>query len=238
VAISWVAAGTAVSVNTTTATSNMPTGWAAGDLLIWFLDSNQDSTQTATTPSGWTLLRSTSDVGASPVGSTMKIFWKIAATGDTAPSSTLSPAAQNMSQIVAYRGVDRGSPFLTENAIAEAGAGTTTVHSAPALTNTDPAAWGIFHATNRGNASPATWTPGTGLTERTDVESSLGTSANVASETSDTNGPAAVGSATYSGTSSSGTAIATMWAAFLRPAKNPRPVAAPTTVAAISSASW
>lgn len=208
--ISGTGTGTAI-------TTALPAGVAANDVLILEVGDGLDPTA-ITTPAGWTLQRRTVDAGTAPAEAAISAFWKAAGSSETAPSLTASVATRWHTLIRAFRGVDNTNPFITENGIAEAGASTTTVHSAPALTNTDAGAWGIFSVCSRQVATPYTFTPGTGLTERVDQDTGVASTTNTAFEASDTNGPVATGSVTYSATGSAGSGIAAMWAALLRPA--------------------
>lgn len=214
--------------NSTSQAATMPATFSAGDLLICFVGRIQDYVLTSSTPTGWTFLRNIIDSGTAPAAAHVDIYYKIAAGGDSAPTFTTGTATRWLVYIASYSGVDSTTPFLTESGQVESGAGTTTVHSAPALTNTNASAWGIFYYMARQVATPVTSTPGTGLTERADTENGVALTNNGFSELADSNGPVATGSTTYSATSSGGTAIASMWAAFLTPATaataNPRPI--------------
>lgn len=105
-ALSFVDSGTWI-FSTGTVTPTMPTGWAAGDLLVLFLVSKYETAVLPSEPAGWTDLGFHSYTGLSPGNDNgnlrCRAFWKIAEGGDTGPA--LSPSPNNISgaHITAYR---------------------------------------------------------------------------------------------------------------------------------------
>lgn len=211
--------GTGVGTAITTA---LPAGTAAGDVLVLEVGDGLDPTA-ITTPAGWTLLRRIVDV-AGTTEAAISIWWKTATGSESAPSLTASVATRWHTVIRAFRGVNTTSPFIAEDGAAETGSSTTTVHSAPALTNTDAGAWGLLALCSRGVATPYTATPGAGLTERVDQETGNPNTVNTMYWAGDSAGSVAVGALTFSATGSSGSALAAMWAGLLRPAATANPV--------------
>lgn len=208
-AISYVATGVATG-NGTALTSVLPTGYAADDVLLWVTCSNANVTLTVA-PAGYTLVRRITD-------STFHIFEvyrKTAVASETAPTATWSGTARWHTHLVAYRGVDTAAPFVVENGAAIGS--TATVHSAPALVNTDAAAWGVYAAACE-LTSPASWTPGAGLTERADTDNLFVNAANPVQVLADTASAPGTGTYTFQATSSASTSVGCMWAAFLKPA--------------------
>jgi hypothetical protein len=218
-AISYVGESVTVvpgGATTTSITSSLPAGIQAGDFMLFEIALGLDPTA-LTTPSGWTLLSNTADPGTAPAEAGLAVYYKTATGSDTAPSSTATVAARWQSNVRVYRGVDTSNPFIDSGTATESGANTTTVHNAPTLTNTDAGAWGIFSFASRQVATPYTATPGSGLTERSDGDTGNAGTTNLIYETADSNGAVATGSVSYSTTGSSGSAIAVMFAALLRP---------------------
>lgn len=215
-------------------TGNMPVGTQAGDLLICFCSENKAAT--ITDPGGsWILL----DGPISETAQTSKTYYLISSGSDTAPTASSATTGQWRMDIAAYRGVDNTTPFIAHGGQVEAGS--TATHSAPALTNTDSNAWGVFAAAFRQVATPSSWTPGAGLTERTDADTGVAGTGNMAQCFCDSNGPVATGSVTYSATGSASSAQATMWAAFLTPAavaSVTKQIKAPTNRARFRAANW
>jgi chitodextrinase len=235
VAISFVGITTAATTAGGTSTSispSIPSGVLAGDLLILNVNDGADP-GTITGPSGWTLLRRTIDTGTAPAESAVNIYWKAATGSDSAPTFSCTTASRFVATLAAYRGVDTTTPFVTENAVAEAGGASTTVHTAPTLTNTNSSAWGVYALTGRTQPTPYNATPGTGLTERADAEVGNTGSTNVLGYWADSNGTVATGSVTYSATANGGSAIAVMWAGLLKPST--ADTAAPTVPTAVTA---
>lgn len=202
----------------TAITTALPAGVASGDLLILEVATGVGPYTVTNNQAGWTYLRRIGDLGTAPQEAALEIWWKIAAASNTAPTLTASTATRWHTCIRVFRGVDSSAPFLAENAAAETGPSSTTVHTAPTLSNTDTGAWGLYSLASRQVASPYTATPGPGLTQRVDQESGNASTANVMYFAADSNGVVPTGSVTYSATGSAGSAIAAMWAALLKPA--------------------
>lgn len=80
------------------------------------------------------------------------------------------------------------------------------------------AAWAVYFGAARQVATPLTWTPPTGFTERQDADSGLSSTAKLAATLADSNAVVTTGTYTYTGTTSGASPQATAWAAFLRAA--------------------
>lgn len=211
-----VANQTTDSTTSPSVTSTIPAGIQAGDFCILCITQNRDTT-VVTPPTGWTFLRRVQDTTTAKMDLYTRISDGSGITATTTFSQPTAVAAALISHVVAYRGVDTTNPFIAENGVAE-GSTAVSVHSAPALTNTDSGAWGVLNVMMRGVPSPASFTAGAGITELLDTDGGLGTGNNAVAFTGDTNGGVATGSQTFSATSSATTAIGNMWAALLRPA--------------------
>jgi len=218
-AISYVgaaAAGQSDSSLRTSQAATLPTGIVATDVLIFTVNRSL-AAGISSTPTGLTFVRTILDPVGAAQGGTAVHTDVYRALGDVAtPTFSSATACRWIVNCAAYRGVDNTSPILVEDGTNQAGTGQS-VHSAPALNNTDATAWGAFGLNFRSVATPASTTPGTGLTERLDGEAGVPSTANICASLHDSNGPVATGSATWSGTSSGTTSFAVMWAAFLRP---------------------
>jgi len=218
-AISYVGAAAAGQGNATLRTSQaatLPTGIVATDVLI-FTVNRHIAADVSSTPTGLTFLRTIMDpVGTAQGGGAAHtdVYWALG--NVAAPTFSSATSTRWIVNCVAYRGVDNASPILVEDGTSQTGANQS-VHSAPAINNTDAAAWGVYGLNFRSVATPATITSGTGLTERLDDEVGAGNTSNLCAGVADSNGAVATGSVTWSGTSSGTTSIAVMWAAFLRP---------------------
>jgi hypothetical protein len=108
-AITFVATGAAAS-GLNAISPALPSGLAAGDLMLLFV---QTSNQTPTTPTNWNvvgagLVGSGTAAAAGSVG--LIVYWKVAASGESAPSV---PTGLNhlIGFISAYRGVNGTSPI-------------------------------------------------------------------------------------------------------------------------------
>lgn len=105
----------AVSANGSGTTAAMPSGWAAGDLLIIFATSYMDGTSCPghDTPSGWVELGSwTNNYNISQYKTRTKVFYRIAQSGDSTVSLSVSNGEYRwQSYMMAYRGVNSASPF-------------------------------------------------------------------------------------------------------------------------------
>jgi PKD repeat protein len=221
VTISYVGQGTVISATGTTPvsmTATLPSGIAAGDVLILSAADGLDP-GTITDPPGWTLVERTADTGTAPAEAGVNIWWKAATGSDTAPVINCSSTGSRwIVTCAAYRGVDNTNPFIAEAGAAETGGSSTTTHTAPALTNTVTGAWGVFALSSRQNATPYTVTAGAGLTTRVSQDLGNTNTTNTVGYWADSAGSVATGTVTYSAVGSSGSAITAMWAGLLRPA--------------------
>jgi hypothetical protein len=202
--------------SSTTITPVLPAGTASGDFAIVSATFSRTGTLWALSSyPGWILQQDTVD------GS---IFTRIltrvldGTSADNPPTFTNDgTAAANVGTCVVYRGVDNTTPLITQ-ALRLHTEASNVAHPASAITNNDSGAWGIYLGTARQVATPLTWTPGTGLTEIIDRDSTNGTTNNCAVIHADTNGSVGTGAVTYTASTSAATASAIMGAAFLKPA--------------------
>lgn len=222
-AIAYVDAQSAEVQSTATTnlvcTGTLPTGLAQNDVMLMSISSNRGTTESLVsdpTSQGWTLDRTQAD-GAE----TTRYYHKVAGSSESAPVATFTNANAGIHsliiQIMAYRSVDTSAPVIDENSAPETGAASTTTHVGPTLTNTDAGAWGVSMMTERQNASPQSWTAGSGLTKRLDKDAGIGTSNNHCAIAQDTHGVLATGSWTPQADTPVGTAAVTMWSVLLKP---------------------
>lgn len=210
-AISFVNVGTTNAPGANiTVNATMPASTASGDILI--LDASINKATTFTTPSGWTLLDSMDETAM-----IHRICWKVATGSDSDPTCDFGVTGQIITHIAAYRGVDNSTPFIAHAGTNNTGSSSVNC-AAPSITNTDAGAWAVGSYSARQIVTPSSFTPPSGMTERADVDSGNGTSANMASCFDDTNGTVGTGSVTYTAVYSGSTAQSTSWAAFLLPA--------------------
>lgn len=224
-----------VTPTTSSGAVTLPSGLAAGDLLIIAVHRQLDYPLTSSTPTGYTLLRNILDVGTTPNAAQTDIFYKIASgsEGTSGPTFTTGTAARWIVHTGAYRGVNTTTPFIVENGQAKAAG--STANDAPAITNNDADAWGVYIGMGRGVATPVSWSPPTGMVERLDTDLAVANTSNGYAEWSDTAGPVATGAVTYTATLSSATGTATAWAAFLKPITSGPPVPTGLTATPVSS---
>lgn len=221
-AISYVGSAAAIAgggANSTVnnATATLPSGLASGDLLLLFVDRTNDFALTSGTPAGYSFLRNILDVNTTPSAAQTDIYYKICTGSETTtgPNFTASSQTRWIIHAAAYRGVNTTTPFIVQNGQGEAG--TSATHAAPAITNTNASAWAVFHALTRGSATPQSWTPPTGFTERLDTDAAVAGTTNLYAITADSNAVVATGANTYSATATSSASAATAWAAYLNP---------------------
>jgi len=235
-AISYVGAAAATagsSSTTTTATAALPTGIAAGDLLILAVHRTSDYPLTSTTPSGWVFIRNILDTGASPNAGQTDLYYRYADGTETTTGPTFTTASTTrwILHCGAYRGGSPTYPFVAEGAATQTF--NVATHASPSLTNTDPAAWTVFAVLARG-ASPASWTPDPALTERLDTDLGTTNSSNIYAEWSDSATTVAADTYTYAATASAASNIGTHWLAFL--ASDRVAIAGATATASASTA--
>lgn len=217
-AISRVDTTSVANQSVLTHTAPTPVGVAAGDLLIVATSASLATLPvwTASSYTGWTIAEDLSESSM-----LTRILYRIAdgTSADNPPAVATNASAHRVSQAGAYRGVDTASPFIAEAGTVHVSTTAATAHAAPAISNTDAAAWAVFLGAARQVATPLTWTPPTGLVEQEDQDTALATTNNTAATWADSNGATlATGSITYTGTTSATTAQANVWAAFLKPA--------------------
>ncbi len=166
---------------------------------------------TVPTPAGWTFVNRTTDSNMA-----LDTFQKTAVGNEPAVTLTYSDAAVRSCAIVTvYGGVQTADPYIARAAVAEPG---TSVgpHSAPSVTNTNPLALGVYVGAAKG-ASPASWTAGTGITVRAQVDHGNPSASNCSMCMADTGTDLPTGDYVWSGTSSPVASIAVSRAAVLRP---------------------
>ncbi|MGI5240391.1 hypothetical protein [Dactylosporangium sp. CA-139066] len=202
---------------------NTPSAAMAGDLLIASLSYKTPglSDLANTAPTGWTKIPGELFDVSITTGSHLVVAVKAAVGGtESGTWGFSSPPAGMVITVLAYSGADTTIdmtngvyPFEKYGYKVEAGGSNTTTHTAPAFTPTVAGSWGFAAFASRASE---TWTPGAGLTERSDIRAA--TSAQATLETNDSNGVIATGSpVTYSSTESGGTSVQVSFAANIKP---------------------
>lgn len=149
-------------------TATLPSGWAAGDLLLlWQYSVDSGGPPTPTLKSGFTNIRTLTPIG-SYAGS--RLSYKIAASGETNVALT-DHGSTNVAILIAIRGVDQANPIDgsngntqgTTSSVSVTGFNTTDDNSLiVAIASTQTGNTGSFSATGWANASLS------GVTERAD----------------------------------------------------------------------
>jgi hypothetical protein len=137
-AISHVAVGTATSTTGVASLAvTLPTGWAAGDLLLLWMHW-PDAITAQSLPTGWT-----QQVALTAEGTTSKaaLYSRLAQAGDTAPTITWTTNSKPIFHCAAYRGVDR-RPRSSSGGITVDTTSTTTTIVGGSVTNTGTATSG------------------------------------------------------------------------------------------------
>jgi len=151
---------------TTTLTVQKPTNAQTGDLLIVCIMAHHLTTQAITinTPSGWTAIQETDILGSSR--SHMGTYWKILEAGETSWDWT-EANGKNVDACLAclaYYGHDQSNPICASSEVAEDD-GDNQVTGTGINMSRDGILLGHFASSS---ASPVTWTPPSGMTERID----------------------------------------------------------------------
>ena len=243
VALRGTAATTTDSSGTVTSKAfATPSAAVAGDLLVASLTYKTPglSDIANTAPSGWTKIPGELFDIATTTGSHLAVAVKPAAGGgETATWTFASPPAGMVISVLAYSGADTTIdpangvyPFEKFGYKVEAGGSSTATHTAPAFTPTVAGSWGYAAF---GARASETWTPGTGLTERSDTRAA--TSAQATLETNDSNGPIATGSPiTYSSTENAGTSVEVSFGGNIKPSGQAPPPQSPTVTTGSATA--
>lgn len=114
--MSFVAAGTVAHANNASVTPGLPTGHAAGDLLLALVAIRNSGSGVPATLAGWTPIID---------GSNMKLFGKIRGSSESAPTFTFTGGVANAdtsAQVAAFRGVSLtpvGTPVAQLNGSAQ-----------------------------------------------------------------------------------------------------------------------
>ena len=140
-------------------TVTIPGSVQPGDLLVLFFVANS-TTPTYTGPAGWTQIETQS--GDTTAG---RAYTKIATGGDAGASVavTSSAYAKDVTSVVAYRGVDLGTP-LTDSA-SELQTSSTAAHSTPTVNAPDGQQWLVSYWADKSSATTSWALPG-GVTQR------------------------------------------------------------------------
>ena len=150
--------GAATANLSTTPSVTVPAGTRAGDTLV--LTGTFSNLPTATTPSGWTLVGTQDTIG---VGSS--VWTKVATAGDAGQNVVVPISARNKSalSVTVYRGVSGiGETATTTDA------STSTHSTAPVTVPTGSRVLWMF---SDKSGSTSQWTPGPGVTTRTEAYS-------------------------------------------------------------------
>lgn len=147
--MAWYVLADTLRAGTGTITPAYPTGWAAGDIFVIFIETQ--ATETVTTPTGYTASAINPQTAT---GTRLWMFWRRAVGGDTAPTIA-DPGDHMLVQLFAVRGATTsGNPFRTE-----AGGNVATSTTADFLSAAATAGDLCFLV--NGVATALTFTPGT-----------------------------------------------------------------------------
>ncbi len=205
---SGITVGASTTTNNTTATTtvtlNKPSGTAAGDVLV--ASFTADKNPTASTPSGWTPIVNTLNIGS---GARVFAYYRVVGSSDPASYSwTLSTAVKWGGGVTAYRGVNNSTPLDSSVVTAANTTYTATSIAAPSVTTASNNAM-LIGGVGFDSSSPAATAP-SGWTER--WEAADAQIAELADKTQATAG--ASGTATWTFTAK---AVA-VWRTALKPA--------------------
>ncbi len=222
--------GVASTWSTTSPTSsftiNKPSGVQSGDLMLATVGVGDTSTCTFTPPSGWTLVRQTSQ-SDSVASSSLAVMRRIA--GSSEPSSwagTLSGSRSPvLTQAQAYRNVHATTPILVDNT-SVSGSGTSITTAS--VSNTSSSAWRVCSfAFTDPDLSTATTTE---VVERKDSSahkliSGVSNDRTITVLTADSNTSVSTGAHSRVGTLGESYYAAASWIGFLKPVDAPAVVA-------------
>ncbi len=199
-AISFVSATTAnPNANASTITVNVPASIQAGDLLVATLVT-ADNSLTFTQPAGWALVSGATNPASTTAigGMTQMVAYKFATAAEPASYTwTISSSTKSTAAIVAYREVDRSSPF-NGFAVTIAAAASATV-SAPSVTTSVPNSV-VLRLLGIDSGGGGTISAPTGTTSRATIslQANPGTTVQVADATQATAGASGIASGTAS----------------------------------------
>lgn len=118
-----VAVGAVASGTTSAISPGLPSGWAADDIHLLFIEAANEPLNTI---SGFTRIGSGAVVQATGLVTDLSAFWRRAVAGDTAPSITSTPQNHLIARIIGVRGcVTSGSPINIVNTGVDNTTGTT-----------------------------------------------------------------------------------------------------------------
>ena len=165
----------AVSANGNGNTAAMPSGWAVGDLLLIVAAAYAEGSSIGghNTPAGWVQLDSYANVYAGGgYTARIKVFYRIAQSGDTTVTLTLSDGVGWASCMLAYRGVDTSSPFEATTSLSNQSAASTI----PYAQLTVGANRVVLQVISSWATEPVSSMPGASWIERFDSGGNLGVS--------------------------------------------------------------
>ncbi|MFO1151019.1 MAG: hypothetical protein U1E62_21805 [Alsobacter sp.] len=134
-----------------TVTPALPSPLTVGNLLISHVAIKNNAT--ISTPAGWTKINQTN----SGTGLTSAVYWKFAASGETAPVFTWTGSVAGFAQIAQYDNVQGTNPIGASSAFA----GTGTTHASTAVNIAAGSSWVIYldaGVANTALAVPSGWT--------------------------------------------------------------------------------
>lgn len=166
------AAGTAATGNTsgTTTAPGSPSGLAANDILVVVLTTalpgSSNTQPTVSTPSGWTLLASSSNQSTT-AGDGMFIYGKVAAGGDTMPTWNFGGVTATKYTVVCYDWSGVPGNALPSATVVNTGNGTSTTGVTNTTGTNSSAAWAASVVSGRSSTNTTyTVSGGTNNTRR------------------------------------------------------------------------
>ncbi|MBL4818640.1 MAG: SBBP repeat-containing protein, partial [Deltaproteobacteria bacterium] len=157
-------AQTEAAANSSDITINVPAGTVDNDVMLMAVAFNDDAVS-ATTPTGWTEeIDQAQTTGGNADDGRLHVFSRVASSEPASYTVTLSGGVRVVGSIVSYENVNPTNPL--DGTPTSAATADSTTHDAPTMTTSLSNSMLITFHVATGNE---TWTPPTGMTERTDV---------------------------------------------------------------------
>lgn len=198
-----------------TVSISVPAGVADGDLLLCWAVFGDAITNYAI--SGWTQLES-------PVGTNCRghLFYRVASSEPSSHSATWTTNAKCTISMVAYAGVDTGTPIAPAEHASAGETSARTIHTTPSVTPGAADRWAVACFGDRSTnvaAKNTNWGAGAGISEIVDANNnSAATSPWLSQGVSDSNGTVTQAAHAYTGTSQISQVNAVMALVMLTPA--------------------
>ncbi len=208
--VSFVGAASAMA-NASTVTATIPAATQAGDLIVVNVTQNANTTTSAPTGSGWTMLGAQA-IGAGDLRSTT--WYKLAAAGDAATPAgvTFGALTKSALDIVVYRGVDQTAPVASFASAAETTSRTT--HTTPGAADVSTGSWVVSFWADKSSATTDWVEPGGQSVRAEDIGAGSG---RVTTLLTDGGGPTVGAQPGLTATANAASAKAVTWTLVVRP---------------------